>query len=93
MAMNWHIFRVRALSALFFVAVMLGGLLWNQWSFLFLFLVVHAGCWWEYQKLMGIIYPRYTSLHFGHRYGIILAGCGLLYRFQVLNKKCRNFFL
>jgi len=37
MAFNWQTFRIRALTAILFVVVMLVGLLWNEWSFLILF--------------------------------------------------------
>ena len=56
MAFNWKTFKTRALTAIIFVAVMLTGLLWNQWSFLILFSIVHFGCWWEYFKLVEKIY-------------------------------------
>ena len=35
---------------------MLTGLLWNFWSFLILFTVIHFGCWFEYLKLVEKIY-------------------------------------
>ena len=35
---------------------MLVGLLWNFWSFLVLFTVIHFGCWFEYMKLVEKIY-------------------------------------
>jgi phosphatidate cytidylyltransferase len=35
---------------------MLTGLLWNFWSFLILFTVIHFGCWFEFVKLMKKIY-------------------------------------
>ncbi|RTL58373.1 MAG: phosphatidate cytidylyltransferase [Sphingobacteriales bacterium] len=56
MAFNLATFKTRALTAVVFVIVMLGGLLWNQWSFLALFTIIHFGCWWEYIKLMRKIY-------------------------------------
>lgn len=56
MALNIQIFKTRALTALLFVAVMLVGLLWNFWSFLILFTVIHFGCWYEFVKLMKKIY-------------------------------------
>jgi phosphatidate cytidylyltransferase len=46
------------LSAIVFAAVMLTGLLWNHWSFLVLFSIIHFGCWWEFVKLMQKIYGR-----------------------------------
>lgn len=56
MALNLQTFKTRALTALLFVAVMLTGLLWNFWSFLVLFTVIHFGCWFEYLKLVEKIY-------------------------------------
>jgi phosphatidate cytidylyltransferase len=52
MALNIATFKTRALTAVIFVAVMLAGLLWNFWSFLILFTVIHFGCWLEYLKLV-----------------------------------------
>jgi len=55
---------------------MLTGLLWNQWSFLILFSVIHFGCWWEYfnllEKIHNTTYHRYTRL------GFIFLGFGLM---------------
>ena len=56
MALNIQTFKTRALTALLFVAVMLVGLLWNFWSFLVLFTIIHFGCWYEFVKLMKKIY-------------------------------------
>ncbi|HMU45632.1 MAG TPA: phosphatidate cytidylyltransferase [Chitinophagaceae bacterium] len=58
MAFNWQTFRIRTLTAAVFVAIMLTGLLWNFWSFLILFSVIHFGCWWEYIKLLRKIYSN-----------------------------------
>lgn len=52
MAINLQTLRTRALTALIFVAVMLVGLLWNQWSFIILFTIIHFGCWYEFIKLL-----------------------------------------
>jgi phosphatidate cytidylyltransferase len=56
LALNIQTFKTRALTALLFVVVMLIGLLWNFWSFLILFTVIHFGCWYEYLKLIEKIY-------------------------------------
>jgi phosphatidate cytidylyltransferase len=53
---------------------MLAGLLWNQWSFFILFSVIHFGCWVEFQKLVGKIYPQYQEITATHRYGIMITG-------------------
>jgi phosphatidate cytidylyltransferase len=80
MTLNPVTFRTRAITALVFVAIMLAGLLWNQWSFLILFSVIHFGCWSEYQRLVGLIDPNYAQITFFHKYGVMLAGwCIMLY--------------
>ena len=56
MPFNFQTFKTRALTALLFVAVMLVGLLWNFWSFVVLFTVIHFGCWYEFIKLLKKIY-------------------------------------
>jgi phosphatidate cytidylyltransferase len=57
MAINISTLRTRALTALIFVAVMMAGLLWNRWSFIALFTVIHFGCWYEFIKLLKKIDP------------------------------------
>jgi phosphatidate cytidylyltransferase len=78
MALNLQTFKTRTLTATVFVIIMLVGLLWNKWSFLILFSLIHFGCWIEYQKLTGIIDNRYATIGLFHRYGIILIGWGLM---------------
>jgi phosphatidate cytidylyltransferase len=56
MALNLATLKTRSLTAVVFVAVMLVGLLWNFWSFLILFTIVHFGCWYEFVKLIKKIY-------------------------------------
>jgi phosphatidate cytidylyltransferase len=51
MAINVATLKTRALTAAVFVVIMLAGLLWNFWSFLVLFTVIHFGCWLEFVKL------------------------------------------
>ncbi|RYG46858.1 MAG: phosphatidate cytidylyltransferase [Chitinophagaceae bacterium] len=76
MALNWQTFKTRALTAIVFVVVMLAGLLWNQWSFLVLFSIIHFGCWWEYfrllEKMNNNIFHVYTKL------GLMLMGYAIL---------------
>ena len=76
MAFNWQTFRTRALTAIVFVVVMLAGLLWNHWSFLVLFSIIHFGCWWEYFKLVEKIYTTY--FHIYTKLGLMLIGYGLM---------------
>jgi phosphatidate cytidylyltransferase len=79
MAFNWKTFQTRTLTAIIFAAVMLTGLLWNQWSFLILFSIIHFGCWWEYlnllEKINNVVYHRYISL------GFMLIGFGIMLLF------------
>jgi phosphatidate cytidylyltransferase len=76
MAFNWQTFRTRTLTAIIFAAVMLAGLLWDQWSFLVLFSIIHFGCWWEYMKLMEKIHQ--TIFHPYVKLGFMVMGYGLM---------------
>jgi phosphatidate cytidylyltransferase len=80
MALHAGTFKTRALTSLFFVVIMLLGLLWNSWSFFILLSVIHFGCWREYQQLIGKMDPRYLQISPYHKYGVMLAGwCFMLY--------------
>jgi len=80
MAIQAVTFRIRALTSLVFVAVMLTGLLWNTWSFFILFSIIHFGCWYEYQKLMSKIDPAYAEISSFQKYGVMIAGwCIMMY--------------
>jgi len=72
MAFNWKTFQTRALTAIIFAAVMLTGLLWNKWSFLILFSIIHFGCWWEYLKLAEKIYN--TEINKANKYFVCICG-------------------
>lgn len=74
MAFNFSVFKVRALSALFFVLIMLAGLLFNNWSYFVLFLVIQVGCLVEYQKLMRTIFPSYNQISKMHQWGVLVVG-------------------
>jgi len=76
MAFNWPTFRTRAVTAIIFAAVMLAGLLWNHWSFLVLFSVIHFGCWWEYLRLIEKIHT--TTLHIYTKLGLMLMGYAIM---------------
>lgn len=84
MPLNKEVFRVRALSALVFVAIMLVGLLWNHWSFLVLFTIIHAGCWAEYVRLQQSIcniqvHPWMTAGYISVGMLIMWSFCGPAY--------------
>jgi phosphatidate cytidylyltransferase len=72
MALNFSTFRVRALSAVVFVAIMLGGMFWNDWSFFFLFAFIAVGCFFEYQKLLARVVPNYNNVSKIHKWGLLL---------------------
>ena len=74
MAFNFSVFKVRALSAIVFVLIMLAGLLFNGWSYFALFLLIQIGCLYEYQKLMRIIFPSYNQISKMHQWGVYLVG-------------------
>jgi phosphatidate cytidylyltransferase len=74
MAFNFAVFKTRALSAIIFAAIMIGGLVYNQWTFLALFTVIHFGCWWEYHRLIEKIEPTYKDLPNLLRYSMMLIG-------------------
>ena len=91
MAFNWKTFQTRTLTAIIFAAIMLTGLLWNQWSFLVLFSFIHFGCWWEYfnllEKIHNTTYHRYTRL------GFMLAGYGIMLWFCSPEFQINNYYL
>jgi phosphatidate cytidylyltransferase len=82
MAMNWQTFRTRALTAVIFVAVMMTGLLWNEWSFFVLFSIVHFGAWTEYQKMVSLFNPDYLQTSFIHRLVMMIGGWCLMLFFS-----------
>src|SRR6185312_10088670 len=58
MALDTKTFKTRTITSVVFVIVMLTGLLWNQWSFIILFTIIHFGCWYEFIKLIKKINPQ-----------------------------------
>ena len=90
MALNIQTFKTRALTALLFVVVMLTGLLWNFWSFLILFTVIHFGCWFEYLKLVEKIYS--TKIDIVIKWFFAICGFTLLLVFGLRNESYDLFF-
>jgi len=84
MAINFPVLKIRTLSAVIFATLMLGGILWNQWSFFILFTVVQIGCLFEFQKLMRIIVPEYATINKVHQWGTLCLGIFIMiaYSFQ-----------
>jgi phosphatidate cytidylyltransferase len=80
MAFDSKTFKTRALTAIVFVIVMLAGLLWNRWSFIILFTVIHFGCWYEFVKLVKKINPvSYKLISLSGLFYITLPVVLLLY--------------
>ena len=79
MAFNWQTFWTRTFTGAVFIAIMLTGMLWNRWSFLFLFSIIHFGCWWEYLKMIEKI--RHVSFHPYVKMGLMVMGYGLMLLF------------
>jgi len=87
MPLNPQVFKTRTISAIVFAIIMLAGLLWNHWSFLLLFTIIHFGCWWEYLKLVEKInnyrfdiFEKTGYMLLG--YGIVLSFAGDSYQFN-----------
>ena len=78
MALNLNTLRTRSLTALFFVVIMLSGLLYNYWSFFILFSIIHFGCWREYQKLVGLIDEGYHLKSLFHQFVVMIGGWGFM---------------
>ena len=95
MSLNLTTLRTRVITAIFFVAIMLGGIMWNKWSFQLLFLVIQVGCIFELTKLAPMIDPDFTKLPLP---GLKYAAFGILYMYlpftaiRDLFKISTNFF-
>lgn len=89
MALNLQTLKTRAITAIVFVGVMLGGLFYNQWSFLVLFSIIMVGCLVEFHQLMGKINDTYAKAPIIYKSQnilgsfwvmLIIAGKGTLYQ-------------
>lgn len=74
-------FITRTITALFFVAIMLGGILKNEYTFFLLFLLINFFALKEYFKLVRLIDPEYTEVSPWHKYGVLVAGCAMIMAF------------
>lgn len=73
MALHWPTFIQRTTSAVVFAIIMMAGLLWNQWSFLALVLLIEILCLHEYLKLANKI----ASIEFSFIQKVIIHIGGL----------------
>lgn len=71
-------FITRTITALFFVAIMLGGILWNELSFFLLFFLINFFALQEYFKLVRNIDVEYREISPWHKYGVLVAGCAIM---------------
>lgn len=78
MALDKKVFATRTKTALIYAVVMLGGILWNEWSFFLLFSVVHFGCWYEFQKLSTQIDPTFRNESLVDKFYFPIYGWGWL---------------
>lgn len=74
-------FFTRTASALVFVAVMLGGILWTPFTFFLLFFLVNFFAIQEYFKLIRLIDKDYNEVSAWHRYGVLVASCAIVMAF------------
>jgi phosphatidate cytidylyltransferase len=78
MAFDKNVFATRAKTAIVYAAVMLVGLLWNEWSFFILFSIVHAGAWKEYLALSEKTIPLFQLQPWWKNIHFPLMGWGLM---------------
>jgi phosphatidate cytidylyltransferase len=71
-------FITRTITALFFVAIMLGGILWNELSFFLLFFLINFFALREYVKLVRLMDTDYNEVSSWHRVGLLIAGCAVM---------------
>lgn len=74
-------FFTRTATALVFVAVMLGGILYSPFTFFLLFFMVNFFALREYFKLIRNIDPEYANISSWHQNGILVASCALIMAF------------
>lgn len=74
-------FFTRTASALVFVAVMLGGILWSPFTFFLLFFLVNFFAIQEYFRLIRQIDTDFAAVSSWHRFGILVASCAIVMAF------------
>ncbi|TAE09469.1 MAG: phosphatidate cytidylyltransferase [Bacteroidetes bacterium] len=80
MAFDLKTFKLRAGTAVIFVAIMLLGIFSGVWGFFSLLLLVHFGAWVEYNQLMKLSSTSYQKMSSFFRNGMIAIGsCFLLH--------------
>ncbi|SFD33148.1 phosphatidate cytidylyltransferase [Chitinophaga sp. CF118] len=74
-------FFTRAATALVFVIVMLGGILYSPFTFFLLFFLINFFALQEYFKLIRNIDPEYANISGWHKNGLLIASCALIMAF------------
>ncbi|MCW3462489.1 phosphatidate cytidylyltransferase [Chitinophaga nivalis] len=74
-------FFTRTASALVFVAVMLGGILWSPFTFFLLFFLIGCFALQEYFKLLRLIDTDYAAVSGWHKWGVLVAGAAIMLTF------------
>lgn len=74
-------FFTRTATALVFVAVMLGGILYSPFTFFLLFFLINFFALQEYFKLIRHIDPDYNNISGWHKTGLLVASCALMMAF------------
>ena len=74
-------FFTRTASALVFVAIMLGGILYSPFTFFLIFFLVNVFALREYFKLIRHIDPDYSNISGWHKNGVLVASCALVMAF------------
>ncbi len=70
--------KIRTLSAIVYVIVFLGSLLFHPLLFLLFCLIVHAGCWKEYLHICLKVNQLLKRNSQFHNYGVVFAGTSLI---------------
>ncbi|HEY1031338.1 MAG TPA: phosphatidate cytidylyltransferase [Flavipsychrobacter sp.] len=90
MALHWPTFFTRLGSAVVFCAIMIVGLLWNEWTFVALVSLIQVLCIREYFRLMKKVYAQYywpMWLQFAMQLGCLanlLYASALFYEYNVI---------
>jgi len=78
---------VRILTGIVFVIVMIGGVIWNEYSFLLLFGIITALCIWEYHNIIDLILSGERSWRRSSKYINMGIGLVILVLFFVVGRQ------
>ncbi|MEZ5046478.1 MAG: phosphatidate cytidylyltransferase [Chitinophagaceae bacterium] len=77
MALQSQVFFTRLASAIVFSAVMLGCMLWNEWSFIVLFAIINVLCLREYTQIIEhILQTRFSRVE---KYNVLSLGTAIFF--------------